>query len=76
MSIQSSENCVGDVMVSMFASFLVDRGFDPRPDQTKYYEIDICCFSAKHAALMRKSKNWLSRNLELGDMYICGLFFQ
>jgi hypothetical protein len=22
----------------------------------------MCCFSAKHAALRRKSKNWLARN--------------
>ena len=25
-------------------------------------KIDICCFSAKHAALRRKSKDWLARN--------------
>jgi hypothetical protein len=24
--------------------------------------IGICCFSAKHAVLSRKSKNWLARN--------------
>jgi len=28
--------------------------------QTKNYQIDICCFSAKHAALRRKSKDWLA----------------
>jgi hypothetical protein len=28
----------------------------------KDYEIGICCFSAKHAALTRKSKDWLARN--------------
>ena len=26
------------------------------------YKIGICCFSAKHAALRRKSKDWLARN--------------
>jgi hypothetical protein len=29
---------------------------------TKDYKIGICCFSAKHAALRRKSKDWLARN--------------
>jgi hypothetical protein len=26
------------------------------------YKIIICCFSAKHAALRRKSKDWLAHN--------------
>ena len=30
--------------------------------QTKDYTIGMCCFSAKHAALRRKSKDWLARN--------------
>jgi len=30
--------------------------------ETKDYKIGICCFSAKHAALRRKSKDWLARN--------------
>jgi len=30
--------------------------------QIKEYKIGICCFSAKHAALRRKSKDWLARN--------------
>jgi hypothetical protein len=49
-------------MVSVLASSAVDRGFDPRSGQTKDYKIGICCFSAKHAALRRKSKDWLARN--------------
>jgi hypothetical protein len=28
--------------------------------KTKDYKIGICCFSAKHTALRRKSKNWLT----------------
>jgi hypothetical protein len=33
------------------------------PDQVKLKtKIGICCFSAKHAALGRKSKDWLARN--------------
>jgi hypothetical protein len=49
-------------MVSILASSAVDRGFEPRSGQTKDYKIGICCFSAKHAALMRKSKDWLVLN--------------
>ena len=30
--------------------------------QTKEYEIGICCFTAKHTELRRKSKDWLARN--------------
>ena len=29
----------------------------PRSDHTKDYGIGICCFSAKHATLRRKSKD-------------------
>jgi hypothetical protein len=40
----------------------------------------ICCFSAKHAALRRESKDWLARNkdnvFQWGDMSIRGLLFQ
>ena len=67
-------------MVSVLASSAVNRGFEPRSSQTKDYEIGICCFSAKHAALKKKSKDWLARNQnnvsEWGDMSICGLLFQ
>ena len=42
------------------ASSAVDCGFEPRSGQIKDYEIGICCFSAKHVALSRKSKNWLA----------------
>jgi hypothetical protein len=34
---------------------VVDRGFEPQSDQTKGYNIGICCFSAKYAALRSKS---------------------
>ena len=47
---------IGGVMVSVLASSAVDRGFEPQSGQTKDYNIGICCFSAKHAALARKSK--------------------
>ena len=51
-------------MVSLLALSVADRGFEPRLNHTKDYKIGtcICCFSAKHAALRRKSKDWLARN--------------
>ena len=49
-------------MVNVLASSAVDRGFETRSGQTKDYKIGICCFSAKHAASRRKSKDWLARN--------------
>jgi hypothetical protein len=52
----------GGVIVSVLASSVVDRGFESRSGQTKDYNIGICSFSAKHAALRRKSKDWLARN--------------
>jgi hypothetical protein len=49
-------------MVGVLASSAVDCGFEPRSGQTKDYEIGICCFSAKHAAIRRKSRDWLAQN--------------
>ena len=67
-------------MVCMLTSSAVDHGFEARSGQTKYYKISICCFSAKHVALRRKSKDWLARNQnnmsEWGDMSISRLLFQ
>ena len=40
----------------------VDRGFEPQAGQTKDYKIGISCFFTKHAALRRKSKDWLALN--------------
>ena len=51
-------------MVSMLAMNAVDRGFESRSGQTKNYKIGACFFSAKHAALRRKRKDWLARNQE------------
>jgi hypothetical protein len=61
-------------------SSAVDRGFEPQSGQTKHYKIGICCFSAKHAALRRKSKDWLAWNQnnvsEWSDISTRGLLFQ
>ena len=58
----NSLNRIGGVMVSVLASSEVDRGFEPRSGQTKDYDIAICYFSTTHAALRRKSKDWLAWN--------------
>ena len=67
-------------MVSVLASSVVDRELERHSDQTKDYNIGICCFAAKHAALRRKSKDWLARNQnnvsKLGDMSIRRLLVQ
>ena len=63
----------------MLAWSEIDHGFEPWSGLTKDYEIGICCFSAKHAAL-RKNKDWLAQNqdnvAEGGDMSIHGLLLQ
>jgi hypothetical protein len=51
-------------MVSVLASSAVDRGFEPRSDQTKDYNIGICCFSAKHTALKRKKQRLVGSESE------------
>jgi hypothetical protein len=59
---------------------MVDRGFEPRSGKTKDYKIGMCCFSAKHAALRRKNKDWLALNqnnvCEWGNMSTCRLLLQ
>ena len=71
---------IGGVMVSVLVSSAVDRGFEPRSGHTKDYKIGICCFSVKHAALRRKSKDWLARNQnnvsEWSDISTRRLLFQ
>ena len=73
-------NQVGDVMVSVFAYCVVDRGFKPWSGQTKDYKMGMCCFLTKNAALRSKSKDWLARNRnnvsEWNDMSTHRLLFQ
>ena len=49
-------------MVSLLTLSVVDRGFEAWSDQTEDFKIGNSCFSSKHAALRRKSKDWLARN--------------
>jgi hypothetical protein len=73
-------NCLCSVMVSVLASSVIDRWFEPRSHQAKDYKIGICCFPAKHAAFRRRSKDWLDfvrdNVSEWNDMSIRGLLFQ
>jgi hypothetical protein len=59
---------------------VVDCGFEPRSGQMNDYEIGICCFSTKHTALRRKSKDRLARNQnnvsEWSDISTHGLSLQ
>ena len=67
-------------MFSILTLNVVDHEFEPLSGQTNDYKIGICCFSVKHAALRRKSKDWLAWDQdnvsEWGDMSIRGLLFQ
>jgi hypothetical protein len=51
---------------------------EPPSGKTNDYKIGICCFSAKHAAIRRISKDWLARNhnnvSEWSDMSILELY--
>ena len=73
-------NRIDGIMINMLASSAVDCGFEPWSGQTKDNKIGICCFSTKHAALRRKSKDWLARNQnnvsKWSDMSIRELLFQ
>jgi hypothetical protein len=55
---QRSKNRIGNVVGRNVVSGTFDRGFDQATD----YTICISRFSAKQAALRRKSKDWLGQN--------------
>jgi hypothetical protein len=71
---------------SAFAASYIQRfilqclQIEPLLGQTKSIKIGLCWFSAKQAALRRKSKDWLAQNQdnvsEWGNMFIRGLLFQ
>jgi hypothetical protein len=59
----------------LYLDYVPHKQLQPRRwsiGSTKDYAIGICCFSAKHAALKRKSKDWLAQNQdnvsECGDI--------
>ena len=67
---------IGEVVKNLPPWIECDRSWvrESRSGRTKDYEIGICCLSAKHAALRRKSKGWLARNQdnvsEWGHIYL------
>ena len=61
-------------MVSERAWNVVDRVFDPCSGQIKVHKIGNCYFSAKHATLRSKRKDWLV--FEWSDMSTMGLLYQ
>jgi hypothetical protein len=73
-------NRSGGEMVRVLDSSVVDRRIELRSGQPKDYEIGMRFYSAKHAALRRKSKNWLARDqnkmFERTDMSARGLLFR
>ena len=42
-------------MVSVLATAVIDRRFEPQSSQMKKYKISICSFSAKHATVRAKT---------------------
>ena len=63
----------------MLVSRVVDHGVSQDRVKTKTIKLVFVSFSDKHAALRRKSKDWLARNQdnvsEWGDMSIHRLLF-
>ena len=63
----------GGVMVGVLAASAVDRGFEPRSDETKDYKLVF-------VALRRKSKDWMAQNQnnvsEWSDISTRGMLFQ
>ena len=55
----SKFNQIGGVMVSVFSSSVVDRGFETRSGQTKDYKIGICCLSVKHVRSIKEKEQTL-----------------
>jgi hypothetical protein len=70
VQIQNLINRIGGIMASMLALSVADCELEPWSGQTKDYKTGICSFSAKHAALRRKGKDWLAQNQN--NVSICG----
>ena len=62
------------------ASRAVDHRFELRSGQTEGCKLAIYCYSADHAAVMSKYKDWWPRNqhnvTEWGDLSTRGVLFQ
>jgi hypothetical protein len=63
-------NRVGGVMVSVLVSVRQILCSNPGSDQTKDYNIDMCCFTNKHEASGVRTKTGCQGNVsEWGDMF-------
>jgi hypothetical protein len=51
----------------MIATSAVDNGFKSWLGKVKDYQICICYFSTKHAALRSKRKDWLAQNQDVSE---------
>ena len=73
-------NRILGIKINVLVSGAVDHGFELRSRQFKDYEIGICCFSAKNAALRKRSNEWLTciqdNMSKWCDMSILGLLFR
>jgi hypothetical protein len=49
-------------MVIVLTASAIARELEPRSGQTNDYKIGMCCFSSKHPALRKMSKDWLAGN--------------
>jgi hypothetical protein len=71
---------IGGVLINVLVSSAIYCGFEHRSGQNKDYKIGICCFSAKHASLRKRSKDllaWNQNNVsEWSDMSTHRLLFQ
>ena len=56
LSNSSESNCIGGVIVSVFVSSTIVRGFELQSGQTKDLKLHICCFYAKRVAFRSNSK--------------------
>jgi hypothetical protein len=61
---------IGGLMASLLASSVVDRGFEPQSGKIINYKTDIFWFSANHAALRSKSKDWMAQNQDKQQILI------
>jgi hypothetical protein len=74
-------NCIGGVMVKSNARLEGGRSWVRAPVESyqRLYKLICVCFSGKHAALSRKSKEWSTLNQDnvskWGDMSIRRLLF-
>ena len=61
-------------MVTVFASRVVARGFEPRSGQANDYKIGICCLATQHTELKSRNKDWCTQNYTSQPMVYSELY--